>query len=582
MAATDDALRARRDALATLADKVPVLGKVADQIAKVLDASPRTATSELLALAAMTWQLRAAQAQFARVHGDARDVPRCEPIDTPLLAHQIEPLYDALMRSGSGRRELIEDALARGVARDLRLVRAWVAAIGDGDAEIARLAAERGVPALGQAAAPLLADGLRTEDGGRADARRLLCLAHASPPIARPRIDRALEHGNAAMRSAAIEALGVVDAAAAEPIAIAMLARERAGDVRAAAATALASASSDAALDALITALDTESAREVVAASLRSMKHPHVAQRLLARLTPELLARASRAHGPAPRGAAAAKRKGAATGESDDAQKASAYAVCLIEGLGARDDAGVEATLTELWNSHADAAIVHAAGRRLAAIATPSARAVLTAGLVPGAIAGDRLNIALRAVLDGEPVQAFDTLVPFFDDKALARKGGFAVVEAILAQMQDAPNGVALDPRWGPVLMHLTGFAALAQRVLYALARCPTLARLERIVELIVEPRIGGAAIELLVNMRDKRAVPHLIAALDRKDFVYVYNVCDALAALDDPSAIQPLRAYHAKITAPSKKPASQTAGTWIIGRVERTLQYLERDRTVS
>src|SRR5262249_11873673 len=148
-------------------------GKVADQIAKVTSAKGRASATELLNLAVVSAQLRAAQAQPARRDGEPAELPAVPPLETPLGDREIDPLYRALTSWGGGRSELVESAIERGVVRDLRLLDPWLAALSD--QALAELSA-RAVPMFGEAAVAPLTAALRL-DGGAADVRRLGCLA---------------------------------------------------------------------------------------------------------------------------------------------------------------------------------------------------------------------------------------------------------------------------------------------------------------------------------------------------------------------------------------------------------------------
>lgn len=111
LATADIELQRRQQALSALASKVPILGKVAEQVGKVLVATPKQASIELLNLSSVLMQLRAAQASTNAPTEKLRDAPRVEPLETPIAPAQLDLIWRAFQGQGKNRSSVIEEAI---------------------------------------------------------------------------------------------------------------------------------------------------------------------------------------------------------------------------------------------------------------------------------------------------------------------------------------------------------------------------------------------------------------------------------------------------------------------------------------
>ena len=261
LAAADGDLAKDRKALDDLATqlgaKAPVIGQLAAATGKAVTAGGKDAVRELVSLATMTAQVRCAQAAPA-------PAPAAQPlmtrplIGTPCKAKDLAELYNALVESGKGRMEKLDQAIERGDIADLRLVDALIYAMHDG--YIGDAVATKAIPKLGPAIiAPIRAQ-LRIANGQTVDGRRLRALVAVQRSEARDLLKAALIEGNGEMREAAFDA--IADHVRGEPefaaLVLQTVEKERSGDVRRAALRALAGYASDASLAALIEALDDD------------------------------------------------------------------------------------------------------------------------------------------------------------------------------------------------------------------------------------------------------------------------------------------------------------------------------------
>lgn len=263
----------------------PVLRRLSEQTQAAMTASPKLQAEALVTLATTVAQVRAAQLSLAPAE-DAGPLAAQPPIATPCNAKELYALHDALVHSGPGRMEKIKDALERDDVADLRLVHAAIQAMGDAYGEVAEAVSTKVVPRFGRAIVEPVRSRLRWP-GKAVDGRRLRALVAVEKLAAVPLIEKALAEGSAEMRAAALEAVaeslpGVPEL---EPLVLAQLQKERAGDVRAAAIGALRGYGSDASLEALLDALGNARTRYRATSALVGSKHPNVVSRLLERLS---------------------------------------------------------------------------------------------------------------------------------------------------------------------------------------------------------------------------------------------------------------------------------------------------------
>lgn len=317
LAAGDPELQKNKTALDGLArqlgDRAPVLGKLADAAGRVLAGKD---AGELVSLAANLAQVRAAHAELAPAAGASAPLPPALPLGTPCSAHDLYDLHRALTESGSGREEILRNALVRNDIADLRLAESALKALGDpylGDKAEKELLPRFGKALLG----PIRRD--FDPKGGMPDARRMRVLAALDPDQAGELVRRSLAEGNAPVRQAAFGVVARQFPGQPEffPQVLEAVRKERSGDVRNSALRALATYATDEALDTLVAALDREQGSDLAVDALKELRHPQVVPRLLREFDAEQEARS--------------KRKPAKGKEQEDAARAAK----LLEALSA-------------------------------------------------------------------------------------------------------------------------------------------------------------------------------------------------------------------------------------------------------
>ena len=281
--------------------KAPVFARVAQATQAVVECNEKTASSALLDLAALTNAILYTQGET----GLAGDLNTLETIDlggheTQTSARVLKPLLDALGSTGSGRLELVRDAVERGAFRDLRLVQPALNALDDPYPEIAELIAQKVLPAYGRAIVPHLQSTLDFK-GRAGHVHRIRLLHKLDPEGSRDLIRRALDEGSKEIRVVAIESLGTTGSDLAHLL---EHAKAKAKDVRAAALRALSAAAASAAEAIAMVKKAVEGADiELVVDQLKKSTVPEIRDFVLAQadrqLTGTLATKDPKEQGPA-------------------------------------------------------------------------------------------------------------------------------------------------------------------------------------------------------------------------------------------------------------------------------------------
>lgn len=236
-------------ALEQAGTKAPVFARVAQAAQAVVDSNEKTASVAVLDLASLVNAILYTQGETGAA-GELTPIPTTDLGGSreQTSARILKPLLEALSSTGSGRIELVRDAVERGTFRDLRLVRPALHALDDPYPEIASVLADKVLPMYGAAIVPELRAALDLKGRG-GDVHRLRLLHRLDPQGTRDLVRQALEVGSKEIRVAAI---GCLDTTGSDLGFLLEQARSKAKDVRAAALRALGKASN--------------AAREVVAA----------------------------------------------------------------------------------------------------------------------------------------------------------------------------------------------------------------------------------------------------------------------------------------------------------------------------
>jgi hypothetical protein len=534
LALSDAALEGDKAALDKLVAQLgakapPVLAKLAEQTAKATGAKPAEQARELVSLATMVAQVRAAQAQLAPA-GKSDPLEPVALVPTPCNAKDLYAVHDALVHSGPGRMEKINEALDRDDIGDLRLVHAVIQAMGDSYGEIAETVSNKVVPAFGRAIVEPIRARLRFP-GRSIDGRRLKALVAVEKEAARALVEQALREGSAEMRQAALEALalhlpGVPEF---EPMVLGLVEKERATAVRSAAVGALRGYGSDASLEALLAGVDDDRTLHEATRALADSKHPRVVERLLARLA------------AAVDGAGARVKKGDKDGEIRRA----------------RHKRAAEAILTALAD-HEDARIVPAASALVDDFGAVAAVATLrSAGKDDLRALADRLGgddkdlfaVAAAAAIRLGPDEAFERLSPLLKAKDRQSKLGEARLHALLFPQTRAHREEAYEPsgeRWVKALLDAVRSKPRPEYAVTLLGRTRDPRAVEPLLALLEAEKKNDAAsqevVGALIATRDARAVDALVRLLGEKARRYSWAVSRGIEELADASTVSKVR----------------------------------------
>jgi HEAT repeat protein len=514
----------------------PVLSRLAEQVGKATTAPPKEQPAELLNLAVTIAQVRAAQAQPAAAQGEA-ELAAAPEVVTPCNAKDLYALHDALVTKGSGRMEVIRAAIERDDTADLRLVHAAVQAMGDTYGELADAVATEIVPKFGAAIVEPVLSKLRFP-GRTIDARRMKALIAVEKEQAKPLIERALQEGSPDMRQAALDGMatwlpGVPEY---EPIVLAVLEKERAGDVRRAAVRALKGYSSDASLQALLDALDNAVTLWAAGEALGGSKNPHAVDRMLERLAKAI---------------AGMKSKGK---EKGDSEKEAKIASTLLEALGEFKDDRIVGASKELIGRPKMAALGAAAAQAMLKSANES-----DLQFVADLLKGDDEEYfapAVKAARLLAPNETFERLITPFQAHDRNTKAGQARMSAIV-KSEFVPSGDA----WAKALLAvLKDVAKEGQKakspgetlahVIWMLGRTKDPRATQPLIDMLEthkdSERVVGALAHAFEELGDVRAVPALLERLRHRKAA-AWRIYRSIERLADESTVDKVREIAAE-----------------------------------
>lgn len=232
-------------------EKAPVFAKVAEAVSNVVDSTEKTAPEALLSLSTLINAILYTQ-------GETGAEGKLEPIKlvgagiTPKRspASLLKTVAAAMTSTGSGRLEIIQEALERNPFPDPRLLGPAIDALDGSYYEVCDFVEAKVLPQYGKSIVPLIVEKFNRK-GGAGDARRLSLLHRVDPEGADKYVRYALKDGSKEVKIVAISKLR-------DPSDVSFLieqATAKAADVREAAFQALAEIDSDEAATTLAAAI---------------------------------------------------------------------------------------------------------------------------------------------------------------------------------------------------------------------------------------------------------------------------------------------------------------------------------------
>ncbi|MDQ3031176.1 MAG: HEAT repeat domain-containing protein [Myxococcota bacterium] len=498
----------------------PVFAKLCEQIDKTVHAKPKEQASELISLATSIAQVRAGLAQLAPTSGDA-PIARGPEVQTECNAKDLYALHDAMVTTGQGRMEKVDEAIERGDIADLRLVHAAIQAMGD--SYLGAKIADAVVPRFGRAVVEPIRAKLRFP-GTKIDARRLRALVAVEKSDALALVEQALREGSADLRAGAFDAVAdhLPGVPALEPLALSNLEKERSGEVRRAAVRALAGYGSDASLEKLLEALDDERTVREAAEALGRSKHPQVVDRLLDRLAVAVAA-----------GAAKVKKGDKDAEKTRDAARALAQR--LLGALGGHADPripGVARELLEPYGATAAAAVIaHGTLDDVRSIAD------LLTGTRP-----ELFRIAVVATLKLPAPEILERLLPLItpsthklDEQRLdALRAGFVALS---------------DERWVSALIDVVRTTPRPPAAVFLLGLTKSPRAVEPLIAVLEAEKAGDRAPDVLhaiMALGDRRALPAVLARFGGRSGRYDWLSMRCVLGLADETTVDQVRAIYA------------------------------------
>jgi hypothetical protein len=553
VAAGDEGLKRREKVLRQLGEKVPVLAQVADAVKRVVTSEPSQATLALLDLLQRVQQVRYSLAD-ANVSGTLTPLDRSGPWRSAAVARDLYPVHEALTATGSGRMEVLRDAVARGVVRDLRLVDHLLAGLDDTFDAVANQVADEALPAVGSAIVPELRRGLDLTRGKSQDARRLRALCKIDTRAGGESCQKALAEGNASLRAQALKCLHEFAPAEAERAALEQLDQKPAMEVRCAALGVLGTSRRDAALNALVSAAaDAEEVWVAAVAPLQSLPHPQTDARMIQELQAALAEQDAPVKKPA--SAKPAKGKTATTTRARKGESAKDKALLrfrrLAHVLGKRGNPQSVPALLPLLQ-HAQADVREAAVNTLTELGEPEGLEAAVDLLEDSKV----WQAAVRAVWKLPPGPCYERLAPLCASLSQAKKGAArergefvlklfqqtAEAEALAANTPSggppAPRPRTWDSRWVKLLHeHLDGPNRTGVAVALALVQGQkAVPELLRVLPASIKKGECEVA-EALGRLRVREAIAPMIELLPGQA-PHHHCIHDALRLIGDPAAI--------------------------------------------
>lgn len=595
VARTDAAFDTAKTRLGPLAPKAPAIAKVVEQIEKVQKAAPKAAPAELLNLAALMAQVRGAQAAPAAAPaGELTPLPKTEPIGSPLSSTELSALVGALasLPDARHRPRTIADAVERDAVRDLRILPFCVAALGDSG--VGYMVQNKLLPKLGSVVVPELRASLKLS-GKSVDAKKLRVLAAIEGDGVKPLLVSAIEDGSPDLRAAAVEELAKLDKGMVEPLALALLASDRSGEVKRAAALALAGGTSDATLDTLLDVFQTSAdLRDAAGESLGVLAHARATERIEALLTPELL-------GLHPFKAAKAdnKAKKAANEKAEREHREKVERLeAVLDVLASRKDRDTTATVLKVFRSHKITDAREAAARSLLKSGYDGAFDELAPSVYKAGY--EVQSDFIESIVKRDPARAFERLGRFLDRANLKSKDHILFANRILGHIEEdsgwanepdneealeaaedkaleAPSIFRSDRRWVDAAIELLFHPDLTAQALDVIG----VAKSDEALPAVLKLASGSAAkqhawrlLNVLTQYKDARIPPLLIGFLDQLSGYYGRRaVYRAIRAYDDPALAAGLKTWLKGKKRLEKRDKEE---------VEELIQFLERDRALT
>ena len=262
-------------------EKAPVFAKVAQTASAVLASDDKTSAAALLELITLVNAILYTQGSTG-VSGELKPLQVASGGEAiQVSARQLKPVIAALSSTGSGRVEIIRDAIANGMFRDIRLITPAVRAIDDPYPDIADMMVEQVLPKYGRAILPELRARLDIKGRG-GHAQRLRLMHTIDPSGTRELLLHALNDGSKEMKVAAISCLTPEGA---DLVLLAEQAKAKSREVRAAACSALAEARHlpQDAVRILKRGIDSEELPQIIP-SVRRCDIPEVCQYVLSQV----------------------------------------------------------------------------------------------------------------------------------------------------------------------------------------------------------------------------------------------------------------------------------------------------------
>lgn len=564
LAATDPGLASQRAAVKQLAARAPALAKLSEQLDTLASAKGRASATELLHTAARCAQITGAQARPAEAAGEMTALEARAPMSTPLDSVAIARLLRVIAGETDETDDDLRAALDDGSLLDLRLARP-AAKLVDDDGSLDDELIIRVVRALGEETLRPIEASFDPK-GAYDHALRVAIVAEMRGASALPLVRRAFSEGREEVRSQALRSWGLLDAAEARRECFSLAKSAKQAD-RALAAEVLETFNGDdEVLELLFSMLRDDPHVWEVSHALHSIKHAGAPARLRELFTNELRDVGEYRAAKPKKGLSPAAKKSA---DRDEKKRAEAHAkqvklaAALLGLMGAHRTPALDEVLVDALKNAKNREVRQAARDALVESPREDARELLLAGL--GSSEYEERQSAIGALMRMGPA-AVERAAPHLDmgkiKDAVARERADEIVQALdngaWKEFAENPGAPKLDPRWVDLLVPLLALEDAYYSVQSVLAEAAPDRLLDALEKRLGEKSVASVLRSLhgLESVRLPRVSQILVDFMKapgpwaslKTTREYAYSLAEALRSQDDPSTLEPLRAFVADL----------------------------------
>lgn len=193
-----------------MGEKVPVFAKISSDLEELLKADKEQSAEKLIAVSILLYSVLYTQGETIEENqtiAEQKPVFDVKDLETNISYLEIKPVIESLTSTGSGRLEIVEDALKRGLMADSRLYHYVDMGLNDKYAELADYVENKVIPTIGVGILSTILKNFKMEDTKEQE-RRFRVLRHLGYEGMDELADEILKSPHTKLQIEAIEFLG--------------------------------------------------------------------------------------------------------------------------------------------------------------------------------------------------------------------------------------------------------------------------------------------------------------------------------------------------------------------------------------